>query len=277
MDAWTDTGMDGALTSVAYGWRLERADGVTIGFTSHDADVQHDGIMLHASPGMQPTTISHSAGLDKDGLDVSGALTSDMICADDLAAGRWDGAYLEIFLFDWMSSANGKRVLATGDLGAVSFTDDAFEAELIGLQAKLDKAVAPQTSPSCRARFCDASCGLNRERFRHLAQISDVDENRISVTALQPIPEGHLAYGELSWLSGFNCGLTTNIADNIGADIVLHTPPLRAARIGDMVALTQGCDRLMATCAARFGNGVNFRGEPYLPGNDLLTRYPGAN
>ena len=94
---------------------------------------------------MQPTTVLQSAGLDKDGLDVSGALTSDDIRADDLAAGRWDGAYLEIFLFDWTAPARGKRVLATGELGAVSFTDDAFAAELVGLQARLEKAVAPQT------------------------------------------------------------------------------------------------------------------------------------
>jgi hypothetical protein len=39
----------------------------------------------------------------------------------------------------------------------------------------------------------------------------------------------------------------------------------------------EGCDKQMATCSARFANAVNFRGEPYLPGMDLLTRYPGAN
>ncbi|MEY4619215.1 MAG: hypothetical protein RIS65_387, partial [Pseudomonadota bacterium] len=50
MDAW----MDGPLITVAYGWRLERTDGVTLGFTSHDADVLHDGILLKSSPGMQP-------------------------------------------------------------------------------------------------------------------------------------------------------------------------------------------------------------------------------
>ena len=32
----------------------------------------------------------------------------------------------------------------------------------------------------------------------------------------------------------------------------------------------------IATCAGRFGNTLNFRGEPYLPGVDLLTRYPGG-
>ena len=273
MDQW----MEGPLTSVAYGWRLERADGVTLGFTSHDADVQHDGILLHASPGMRPTMVSQSTGLDTDGLDVSGALTSDIIRADDLAAGRWNNAYLEIFLFDWTSPSSGKRVLASGELGAVSFTDDAFEAELVGLQSRLDKAVAPQTSPSCRARFCDAACGLNRERFRYVARISEADDNRLSLAGPVLVADGAFAYGELRWLSGPNCGLIMKIVQNVGADIFMHSPPFHAARAGDMIELMEGCDKLLSTCATRFGNGINFRGEPYLPGNDLLTRYPGAH
>ncbi|MBN8804942.1 MAG: phage BR0599 family protein, partial [Sphingopyxis terrae] len=31
-----------------------------------------------------------------------------------------------------------------------------------------------------------------------------------------------------------------------------------------------------ATGRSRFSNAVNFRGEAHLPGNDLLTRYPGG-
>jgi hypothetical protein len=45
---------------------------------------------------------------------------------------------------------------------------------------------------------------------------------------------------------------------------------------GTLVLLVEGCDRTIATCRLRFNNAANFRGEPYLPGNDLLTRYPGA-
>lgn len=273
MEAW----IEGPLTSIAYGWRLERADGVAFGFTSHDADVEQDGLLLHASPGMRPTMVSQSMGIDKDGLDVSGALTSDMIRSEDLAAGRWDNAYLEIFLFDWTAPGRGRRVLATGELGAVSYTDDAFAAELIGLQSHLDKAVAPQTSPSCRARFCDAACGLNSARFRQVAQISGVDDNRISISSAVSIADGHLAFGELRWLSGANCGLVLKIADNVGADIYVHNAPFPAPNVGDMIEVMQGCDKLMSTCATRFNNAINFRGEPYLPGNDLLTRYPGAN
>ena len=42
------------------------------------------------------------------------------------------------------------------------------------------------------------------------------------------------------------------------------------------VELGEGCDKRLATCSQRFDNAANFRGEPHLPGNDLLTRYPGA-
>ena len=42
------------------------------------------------------------------------------------------------------------------------------------------------------------------------------------------------------------------------------------------VSLTEGCDKRFATCRTRFANSANFRGEPHLPGNDLLTRYPGG-
>ena len=45
---------------------------------------------------------------------------------------------------------------------------------------------------------------------------------------------------------------------------------------GMRVQLREGCDRTVATCAARFGNAVNFQGEPFLPGNDMLAQYPVA-
>jgi hypothetical protein len=38
--------------------------------------------------------------------------------------------------------------------------------------------------------------------------------------------------------------------------------------------LREGCDHTIETCTSRFGNAANFRGEPFLPGNDLLARYP---
>lgn len=39
-------------------------------------------------------------------------------------------------------------------------------------------------------------------------------------------------------------------------------------------AFGEGCDKRFATCAERFGNGLNFRGFPTVPGDDFLTVVP---
>jgi hypothetical protein len=44
---------------------------------------------------------------------------------------------------------------------------------------------------------------------------------------------------------------------------------------GDHPAFGEGCDKRFATCGGRFGNGLNFRGFPAIPGNDFLTLTPG--
>ncbi|WP_416365721.1 phage BR0599 family protein [Sphingomonas aerolata] len=89
------------------------------------------------------------------------------------------------------------------------------------------------------------------------------------------------AGGLLRWFGGANSGLESAVAaSEPGAAgrtrVTLARAPMLAVVPGVLVELSEGCDRSLATCAARFGNAVNFRGEPYLPGIDLLTRYPGS-
>ncbi len=270
----SDLWLVGPVTSVAYGWRLERGDGVAIGFTSHDRDVTIDGVLLRASPGMVPSSIVESIGLETDGLEVGGALTSSAITREDLASGRWDAARLEIFLFDWSDPTAGKRILAVGELGAVSYSSKAFEAELLGLTRQLDRPVVPQTSPSCRANFCDAACGLNALRFRHLRRAASTDQENITLDSI--VETDVFSYGKLRLLDGKNTGLAADIIANGATVVTLARSPHFPVASGAMIELIEGCDKRLETCATRFGNAINFRGEPHLPGNDILTRYPGA-
>src|SRR3546814_9622121 len=80
----------------------------------------------------------------------------------------------------------------------------------------------------------------------------------------------------LRWLGGANGGCESAIAMSAGATLTLTAPPPFAADAGTMIELIEGCDKSFATCRQRFDNVPNFRGEPFLPGIDLLTRYPGG-
>ena len=263
----------GPVTSTAFGWRLERSDGVTLGFTTHDRDIAVNGVILRSSPGMLPTSIVETVDLEDDGLEVSGALSSAEIRVEDLASGRWDAARLEIFLFDWSDAAAGVRILAAGELGAVSHSGVLFEAELLGLKRLLNRPVVPQTSPGCRASFCDAACGLSRSRFRHVRSVASVDSEFVSLTT--PVSAFDMAYGTVRFLDGPNSGLIIDVVANGPNGLTLARSPHFPVSAGSCVEVFEGCDKRLETCSGRFGNAINFRGEPHLPGNDLLTRYPG--
>ncbi len=273
----SDPWLAGPVTSSAYGWRLERRDGVTLGFTSHDRDVELDGMLYVASPGMVPTSIIETIGLETGGLDVRGALASDAITEADILAGRWDGARLEIFLFDWQHPDIGRRLLASGEFGSISLTDSEFEVEFLGPATRLKNPVAPFTSPTCRAKFAADDCGLNPERFRHEALATSGASSTVNCAAPPLSNIEHLVSGELRWLEGPDCGQRHQILGVNGVQLEIYPPlpmPFTQTR---RIELKEGCDKTVATCSSRFANAINFRGEPYLPGNDLLTRYPGGN
>lgn len=264
------------LTSIALCWRLDRRDGIAIGFTSHDRDLVIDGMDYRAAPGMLPSAISLSDGFDVDTLDVSGALTSDAITDADLAAGRWDGARVRLFAVDWTQPEAGTLALARGELGDVGTRDGAFTAELRGATALLERPAVEYTSPECRAELGDRRCRVDlagRTRFTRVIEL--LGEARLRLEADEPSANAY-AYGRLRWIEGANSGLTSAVLASDGDEIRLREPPAFPIGVGVMIELTEGCDKSFATCRDRFANRANFRGEPHLPGNDLLTRYPGA-
>jgi uncharacterized phage protein (TIGR02218 family) len=261
------------LCTLAFCWRLERRDGVTIGLTSHDRDMTIGHVRYRAAPGMMPSAIRSGITAEGADMDVEGALTSDAISEDDLMAGRWDGAALEVRLTEWEEPGALWLLLARGEIGAVGRRGGAFTAELLGATNALRSAVVPSTSPDCRARLGDRQCRVDMAGRRRIVVVSGIEDG---VAQVEGLTAGAYAFGTLRWLTGGNGGVVQAVTDNETDRATLADPPPFAVEAGTLALLTEGCDRQLATCAARFGNVVNFRGEPYLPGTDLLTRYPGA-
>ncbi len=266
--------LSGELTTIALCWRIERRDGVTIGLTDHDRDLVIDGLVHRAAPGMTPSAIKRSDGLEADTMDVTGALTSAAIGARDLLAGRWDGARVMLFAVDWTGAA-GRVDLGEGLIGAVETEGDAFAAELRGASALLDGPVVEETSPECRAELGDRRCRVAMAGRRRFVRVVAADGAVLTLDAVEPLANAY-GNGRLRWFGGGNVGLEAAIASSDSAMVTLRRETVFAVAPGDLVELTEGCDKSIATCAARFGNAANFRGEPFLPGIDLLTRYPGA-
>lgn len=268
--------LGGDLTAIAFCWRVERKDGVCLGFTTHDRDLAIAHLIYRAAPGLLPSAITLSDGFGAGALDVSGALTSDTITESDLAAGRWDGAAVELFAVDWRDPEGERQFIARGSLGDITMKANGFTAELRGPTAALEAAVVDQTSPECRAVLGDRKCRVDLAPRTRLTRITAVIDDDTVEVGSATLPANAYAYGRLRWITGANSGLESALLSSAGLRLTLREPPHFACVVGDLVEIREGCDKRLETCSGRFGNVPNFRGEPHLPGMDLLTRYPGA-
>lgn len=264
----------GDLETVATFWRLLRRDGVTLGFTTHDRDLWFEGVLHRASPGMVPSSIRKTAGFEPDSAEVRGALSHEAIASADLAAGRFDGAQVRIGIVDWESGEH--ETLYAGTIGTITEEEGRFAAELVSRKAELARDPVPRTSPACRAAFCGPGCNLNPASFTRDIALVALDAETNAVTFDTPLDEATHAGGTVRWLGGPQAGVVMGVTSaTTDGGLVLDMPLDPRLAAGTRALVREGCDHTLDTCSTRFANAINFRGEPFLPGNDLLTRYPG--
>lgn len=271
--------LDGEATTLCHAWRVTRRDGTVLGFTDHDRDLSFDGTAYAAASGFEASEAEDGNGLSAEGGDVSGGFSADAIRAEDLSAGRYDGAKVEIYTVNWQDSSQ-RLLLRTAELGEVRREGGLFRAELRRLTHKLDQVRGRIYGHRCDAVLGDARCGVNAAlpAYRATATVSAVpDDQHIRIGSLPGFAERFFRHGMLVFTSGAAAGLAADVEDHRkvdGADeLTLWLPVPAGVAAGDTVQVTAGCDKRFSTCKAKFGNGLNFRGFPHMPGSDFSYGY----
>ncbi|WP_171060764.1 DUF2163 domain-containing protein [Poseidonocella sp. HB161398] len=271
-----DTALASGSTSLCRCFRLTRRDGTVLGFTDHDNALSFDGSTFEASAALSASETASRLGLAPDDLDATGALSAAAITESDLAAGAYDGATVEAWDVDW-SNPGVRRLLGVYTLGQVERDRASFRTELRSLSARLEPKQGRVLSKLCDVRnLGDARCKLALGAWQHAATVVSVSEYAVTVTDTATAL-GFFERGTADWTSGANAGTGSDIRASEPRDgfTVIHLwhVPARALAPGDTVTLTAGCDRTAATCAGRFGNLDNFRGFPFLPGDNFTGDY----
>ncbi|MEM1428781.1 MAG: DUF2163 domain-containing protein [Pseudomonadota bacterium] len=269
-------------TTVCRAWGMERADGERLGFTDHDRDLSFEGWTFRAGTGLTAGMLTQTTGLSVDNIEAEGALTDEAITESDIAAGRYDGAQVTSWLVNWRDTGQ-RMVLFRGSIGEVTRSGGAFRADLRGLSEELNQPRERVYQRPCAAILGDAACGVDLADPAYSAEVAVVEvaaARQFRFAGLGGYNADWFERGRLRVLGGAAAGLVGQIKidrERNGFREIELWQDLRApVAVGDLVRLEAGCDKRMATCRAKFGNAVNYRGFPHIPGDDWITSYPRA-
>ncbi|ABD54561.1 DUF2163 domain-containing protein [Jannaschia sp. CCS1] len=274
-----DLHLKSGTTGVSRCWRVTRADGVQFGFTDHDGDLDFEGTTFRAGTGLSAAALSQTTGLSVDNTEAVGALSDLAITEEDIFAGRYDGAEVEAWLVQWAAPEN--RVLQfRGSLGEITRANGAFSAELRGLTEQMNVPTGRVFQRTCQAVLGDAECKFDLATAGYVADAAVTTGDGLTFTfeGLTSFASRWFERGQMRVLTGDAAGLTEAVKiDQVAGTvrtITLWDNLRENIAPGDVVRLTAGCDKRMATCRAKFANLVNYQGFPDIPSEDWQAAHP---
>ncbi|MEZ5779854.1 MAG: DUF2163 domain-containing protein [Paracoccaceae bacterium] len=268
-------------TTLCRAFAVTRKDGVELGFTDHDLDLEFESVRFRADTGMTAKAIQQATGLSVDNSEAFGALSSDAITERDIRAGRYDGAEVRGWLVNW-ADVSERALEFRGTLGEVVRSGGAFTAEMRGISEGLNQAQGLVYHSRCSAVLGDGRCKFDLARAGYSVErsIEEVEDARVFRFAEFAGHEDRwFEKGRLRVLTGAATGLVGAVKndrlEDRGARVVELWQALGVAPAqGDLVRIEAGCDRRADTCRLKFTNFENFRGFPDIPGEDWLMAYP---
>lgn len=275
-----DAHLKSGATTVCRCWKIVRKDETVLGFCDHDNDLSFDNVTFEAGSGLDATALQTANGLSVDNTEASGALSSDGIRESDIAAGKFDGADVYIWIVNWQNPTE-RYMIFRGYIGEITYGKNAFTAELRGLTEKLNSRIGRSYLKQCTALLGDKACqvDLTKPNFRIETKVKRSESQlTIFLDNMSGFETDWFTFGTLEFKSGKNSGSVFSIVSdktvNSERKLVLSDEPYFTIDEGDDVELIVGCNKASDTCRLKFQNMVNFQGFPSIPGEDWMMAYP---
>ena len=266
--------------------RIERTDGFVLCITELDKDITINDIELGLTDtdqnylsvaGYTRTNMQSTSDNSVNNADIEGVLTFIGVNREDIIAGRYDFAKLYIFIWDYKNNVMVKK-LSSGHWGESTIKDGSYTAEFRSLSQQLQQTIGRTYNPGCDAQLGDDRCTIDLTGYTETGEVLGVTDTRVFTSTITGTNEDDVFnYGKITFTSGLNSGLHVEVKkytliDNV---VELFLPMPFDIQVGDTFELYKGCDKRLETCKVKFSNNINFRGFPYIPGIDQVSKFGG--
>ena len=263
--------------------RLDLQDGTTYAITDHEQSLAFnlgDGEVTYSPrSGILPSDLSLSTGFDADSVEISGPVVETAteawhVTRAAVLGGRFDDAVARFFQVRWDNLANGPIRLMKGYVVKAEVVASRFKLTIHSEISKYKQETGRVITGYCDADFQDSRCGYS-ETPDTVTVASVTDERLIVIDNTEGRADDYFNRGTVTFTSGPLAGIRPieiqDFASSGALSLWAELPEL--PEVGDTVELRRGCGKTRTDCMA-YGNIVNFRGFPDVPGTDQVLRYP---
>lgn len=168
----------GPFTTLCTCWKITRTDGQIFTFTDHDQDLVVDGLTFKAAFSYTRTAFRTTNDATSDDVDVVGTIDASNVTKDDLLAGKFNHASVDIFVVNWADLTMDRIKLRRAHLGTVTRGKDKFKVQVVGLSNLLKQRIGEVYQPTCRWDFGDTNCGKNLAPLQQTGTVLVVTSNK---------------------------------------------------------------------------------------------------
>lgn len=205
------------------------------------------------------------------------------------------GAWTEIEVTDHLIPANARRMRISFDAVNAGAHIDNLTGHIINTNEDgpvvgyMTNNIAWRCTTAGFANADQAGGGLGstinvgpefvgENAYLRSARVLSVTDNRTFVVEVDEprAVDGWFNEGSAIFETGKNAGAAMEVKrwDSTTREVELFLSMPNQIKAGDYLSIYPGCDKSRISCAAIFGNIVNFFGTPDVPGQDELFRYP---
>jgi uncharacterized phage protein (TIGR02218 family) len=259
------------LTALCRAWTITKKNGDVLRFTDHIHDLVIDGETYTATNSFAASATQLVGNSVASDTDLTVLLNDTGIPAEEVKRGLFSSAVYSLYVVPYTADPIEPILVLEGRISNTLMQDELAAVFTLTYETnRIGKAICERYTAQCRAGFGDERCKVNLAPLTFAFEVTGVTNGKaFSSTDLAAFPVDHFAQGTVLFTTGDNAGVRMEvIMSNAGAIFTLLPLPF-VPTIGDEGTITRGCMHNVAACTA-YGNLANYRGEPYVPGDDAL-------